>query len=98
VTAQDDAQAALPPSGPSFSTWGPLDGPILRRDEPPAIGVVGEPGSAWPIGIAYPVGTVGHRKGPAVSFRLVINKVELDGRWIYEARRFVQLGDAAEEL
>src|SRR3954447_26530050 len=95
--APDDTPPA-PPAGPFFSTWGPVDGPILRGAHPPAIGVVATPGDAWPIGIAYPVGTVAHRKGPAVSFRLVVDKVELDGRWICEARRFVLLGDAAEEL
>src|SRR3954467_8828889 len=93
-----DVTPPAPPAGPFFSTWGPPDGPILRRDQPPAIGVVATPGNAWPIGIAYPVGTVAHRKGPAVSFRLGVHKVELDGRWICESRRFVLLGDAAEEL
>jgi hypothetical protein len=55
VPDQADAQAA-PPSGLHFSTWGPPDGPILLRHEPPTLGVVSEIGAALPIGIAYPVG------------------------------------------
>jgi hypothetical protein len=31
-------------------------------------------------------------------FRLVVNKTELDGRWLCIARRFVRLGEAAAEL
>jgi hypothetical protein len=34
-----------------------------------------------PIGIAYPVGLVEHRRGPATTIRLVVNKNELPGRW-----------------
>src|SRR3954468_11952077 len=30
------------PAGPFDSTWGPLDGPIPRRDDPPTILVVGK--------------------------------------------------------
>jgi hypothetical protein len=44
----EDSLPAPPPTSPYLSTWGPLDGPILRCDEPPAIGVIGEPGGAWP--------------------------------------------------
>jgi hypothetical protein len=51
-----------------------------------------------PIGIAYPVGLVEHRRGPAKTFRLVVNKVELEGRWLCVGREFVPLGEAAEEL
>ena len=51
-----------------------------------------------PIGIAYPVGLVEHRPGPAKTFGLVVGKVELEGRWICVGREFVALGDAAEEL
>jgi hypothetical protein len=51
-----------------------------------------------PIGIAYPVGQVESRRGPAVTFRLTIGKVELEGRWLCVGRRFLPLGDAAEEL
>ena len=54
--------------------------------------------AAMPIGIAYPVGLVEHRRGPAKTFRLVVGKVELPGRWICVGREFVPLGEAAEEL
>ena len=50
-----------------------------------------------PVGTAYPV-VVEHHQGPATTFRLVVDKVELPGRRICGGRRFVQLGDAAEEL
>ena len=84
--------------GPFFATWGSRSGPILRRDEPPALGVVAARGDAWPIGIAYPVGQVAHPKGPAATFRLVIDEAEVDGRWMCIGREFVRLGDAAEEV
>jgi hypothetical protein len=51
-----------------------------------------------PIGIACPVGLVEHRRGPAQTFRLVIDKTELPGHWLCVGRRFVQVGEAAEEL
>jgi hypothetical protein len=51
-----------------------------------------------PIGIAFPVGQVEHRRGPAATFRLMIDKVELEGRWLCVRREFIRLGDAAEEL
>jgi hypothetical protein len=37
-------------------------------------------GEAMPIGIAYPVGSVEHRRGPATTFRLVVNNVALQRR------------------
>jgi hypothetical protein len=86
-----------PPSAPLLTNWGPLDGPILAGDEPPALGIV-SPDSLLPIGIAYPVGLVEHRKGPAVTFRLVVHKVELPGRWTCVGREFFRLGEAAEPL
>src|SRR5438445_381685 len=79
---QADPNDAPPSTGPFYSTWGPLDGPILGRDHPPALGVVGKAAPGMPIGIAYPVGLVEHRRGPAKTFRLVIGKVELEGRWL----------------
>jgi hypothetical protein len=75
----------------------PFRHPVLGNDTPGAIGVLAE-GEAMPIGIAYPVGLVEHRRGPAQTFRLVINKTELPGRWLCVGRRFVRLGEAAEEL
>jgi hypothetical protein len=44
------------------------------------------------------VDLVEHRRGPAQTFRLVVNKTELPGRWLCVGRRFVHLGEAAEEL
>jgi hypothetical protein len=87
---------APPPSGPFYTNWGPLNGPILG--ESPALGVLAERVGALPIGIAYPVGLVEHRRGRAKTFRLVVNKVELEGRWLCVGRVFVRLGEAAEEL
>jgi hypothetical protein len=55
-------------------------------------------GEAMPIGIADPVGLVEHRRGPAQTFRLVVGKTELPGRWLCAGRRFVQLSEAVEEL
>ena len=89
----DDAPA---PRGPFFTSWGPLDGPILG--DSPALGVLADRKAAMPIGIAYPVGLVEHRRGPAKTFRLVVGKVELAGRWICVGREFIALGEAAEEL
>jgi hypothetical protein len=95
---QDASNNDGPPTGPFLSNWGPRDGPILGRDCPGAIGVLTEGKAAMPIGIAYPVGLVEHQRGPAQTFRLVVNKVELPGRWICVGREFVPLGEAAEEL
>jgi hypothetical protein len=81
MTDQADPPPAPEPTGPFYSTWGPLDGPILRSDEPPTIGVVGEPGGAWSIGMAFPTGQIEHRRGPAVTFRLVVGDLEPEERW-----------------
>jgi hypothetical protein len=51
-----------------------------------------------PIGIAYPGGLVEQLRGPAKTFRLVVRKVELPGRWVCVGREFVLLGEAAVEL
>jgi hypothetical protein len=48
--------------------------------------------------MAFSAGQVEHRRGPAVTWRLVVRKVEMDGRWLCLGRRFVRLGEAAEEL
>ena len=87
----------IPPyTGPFFTTWRPLDPPILG--ESPALGVLADRAAAIPIGTAYPVGLIEHRLGPAKTIRLVVNKVELPGRWLFARREFVPLGEAAEEL
>ena len=87
-----------PPSGPYFSTWGPLDGPILGCDDCSALDVVSYRSAGWLVGNAYSVGLVAHPQGPAKTFRLVLGKVELPGRWICVGREFVHLGEVAEEL
>ena len=94
----DTTNDAPPPSGAFFTNWGPLDRPILGRDESPALGVLADRTAAMPIGIAYPVGVVENRRGIAKTFRLVVGKVELPGRWICVGREFILLGEAAEEL
>jgi hypothetical protein len=86
------------PRGPFFTNWGLLDGPILGCDESPALGVLAGRAAAMPIRIAYPVGLVEHRRGAATTFRLVVGKVELPGRWLCVGREFVALGEAAEVL
>jgi hypothetical protein len=48
--------------------------------------------------MAFPAGQVEHRRGPAVTWRLVVRKVEKDGRWLCLGRRFVRLGEEVEEL
>jgi hypothetical protein len=60
--------------------------------------VVNSSDGAVPIGIAFPVGLVEHRRGPTKTFRLVVGKVKLGGRWICEGRRFVLRSQAAEDL
>jgi hypothetical protein len=94
----DISSPATPRPGPYFSRWGPESGPILGRDDPAAIGVHDSPDNPMPIGMAFPRGLVEHRRGPAVAFRLVVVVVELEGRWLCVDRRFVLLGQAAEEL
>ena len=82
--ATDDAP---PPTGPFFTNWGPLDGPILGPS--PALSVLADRAAAeLPIGIACPVGLVDHRRGPAKT----------SGRWLCVGREFIPLGEAAEEL
>jgi hypothetical protein len=94
---QDDVQPALPHSGPYFSTTGPTDGPIFAWDNWPALAVVDAPDSIRTIGTAHVTGWVQHTKGPAALFRLVIDDVELPGRWLSIGRRFVRADEAAED-
>jgi hypothetical protein len=51
-----------------------------------------------PAGMALPGGRVEHREGPAMTFRLIVGKVELPGRWLCVGRQFVACGEAAEML
>ena len=50
------------------------------------------------IGITYPSGLLEHQRGPAKTFRLVVNRIELLESWICVGREFIQLGEAAAEL
>src|SRR5512144_977985 len=78
--------------GPYFSTWGPTDGPIRYRDNPPALGVVVDPAEpAMPSGIAYPTGWIQDPRGrpPVATFRLVVGEVELPGLYVCVGRRFL---------
>jgi len=82
MTETDDSSHATPQPDP-FSQ--PGDRPPARSStstsRPPWESLL-NPTQPMPIGIAYPVGLVRHRKGPATTFRLVVGKVELEGRWI----------------
>jgi hypothetical protein len=93
-----DSSLDRPPAGHFYSTWGPLYGPILRRDEPPALGIFSSPDRPMPIGIAFSVGQVEHSKGPAATFRLVVGKHELEGLYLCIGRQFVKLGESADPL
>lgn len=75
--------------------WGPRDGAILARDQPPVLGVQ-RPGALMPCGMAYPVGRLPTRRAPWAVFRLVVDGVELEGRYVCVKRAFVELGEAAE--
>jgi hypothetical protein len=97
MSPQDDDTVPPPPS-PYYSTWEPLTGPILGRDRSPALGVVASPDQPMPIGVAFPAGLVAHRSGPAVTFRIVFGKVEIEGQWLCVGREFNKLGEAAESL
>ena len=98
----DVTNDAPPPSGPCLSTWGPLDGPILGRDESPALGVVTADSPVMPVGIAYPTGHVGGWQGedflgkPEATWRLMIGKVEVEGRFLLRGGAFVELAEGAE--
>jgi hypothetical protein len=45
-----------------------IDAEANRKEQSPALGVLADRTAAMPIGIAYPVGLVDHRKGPAKTF------------------------------
>jgi hypothetical protein len=81
-----------------FANLGPSHGPILGRDHSRSLGVFHtSDASHLPIGIAYPTGLAPGRTEPVRTFRLVIDKVALDGWWKVDHRKFVRLGPGAEE-
>jgi hypothetical protein len=69
------------------SRTGRRAGPAVGHDAPGAVGVLSEV-EAMPIDIVYPVGLVEHLKGPAQTFRLVVNKTELLWLWACIRRWF----------
>jgi hypothetical protein len=65
---------------------------------PGALSIFALFGQPMPIGTAFPAGLVVNRQGPAVAYRLVISKVEIEGRWLCVGREFIRLGEAAKYL
>jgi hypothetical protein len=74
------------------------------------IGITAGPDDPWPIGIAYGAGHVGgwrwdwNRPGsepeylgkPEAVWRLVVGKVEVEGRFVLQADVFVELAEGTE--
>jgi hypothetical protein len=69
---------------------------------PGAIGITAAPGEPMPIGIAYEAGHVGGWRGEdylgkrEATWRLVVRKVEVDGRFVLRSGEFVELADGME--
>lgn len=59
------------------------------------LGVMGDWAAAMPIGIVYLIGLVEYPRGTVTTFKLAVNKVEPEGRWICGGRKIVVLGEAA---
>src|SRR4051812_30468324 len=89
--------ALVLPTGPFWSSCGPVDGPIRERDNVP--GCIGlhpadpsdasiAPRATRQCGIAYSVGRMDDRRGPITVFRLTLGKSDIPGRWICRGRRF----------
>jgi hypothetical protein len=78
-----------------LTNFGPLTGPILYRDAPPALGVFRDQVVGMPIGVAYPTGYTPREPYPAAVFRLGVEGVDPDARWVCVGRVFVELGEAA---
>ena len=72
---------------PYVTNCGPTDRVARYGERPFAIGVLDPDGGnvGLPIGIAYPTGW-GDRG--AALWRLVVNKVELPGRYVLDRQRF----------
>jgi len=63
---------------------GPLNPPVLVvYDAPEAVDL--------PVGLAHPAGTVELRSVLMTSFRLMVGKREVEGRYVCEGRRFVRI-------
>lgn len=85
------------PTGPWYANYGPTSGHILFGTAP-VMGVLGSPSGGAPLGIAWLAGSIPSTRGPVQLWRLEVGKRELEGRWVVKDRRFVRLGDAAEEV
>jgi hypothetical protein len=72
-----------------WTNCGPTQGPYLHKDASFAIGVMDQPGSDDPIGIALKSGW--NRWGWAV-YKLVLNQRMIDGEWLCVNREFVRAG------
>jgi hypothetical protein len=80
-----------------WANFGPLDAPLFDGDAPSAIAVLPRlDGPPSPVGIAYGASYVRHRNRSVATWRLVIGKEELPGRWVCIGRRFVEVGDWQE--
>jgi hypothetical protein len=86
----DDDPAERHPAGAGlyFSTWGPLDGPILVDDRAPVLQVVCAPDDDQRIGSAYPQPGLNGNGNWATLFKLVIHGVQLPGLWLCVGRQF----------
>lgn len=74
-----------------------MDGPIRQRDGSPALGIVAEAGSPWPIvGTAFPWGWVANWRGPVATFRLSVGKAEVPGLFVVDRRRFIAVAEWPE--
>jgi hypothetical protein len=68
-----------------FANAGPKTGPILWRDDYEAIGVLEARADHMLIGTAL---LAGWGSGGAALWRLIVDDVELPGRWIVVGREF----------
>jgi hypothetical protein len=74
-----------------------LDAPLFDGDAPSAIAVLPRlDGPPEPIGIAYGWSYVRHRHRSVATWRLVVHKEELPGRFVCIGRRFVAVEDWQE--
>jgi hypothetical protein len=69
-----------------FTDAGPAQGPFLHRDATRAIGVLEARDNHIAIGVAL---CTGPNIGGVALWRLIIDEVELPGRWVVIDREFV---------
>jgi hypothetical protein len=72
--------------GPFYADAGPVRGPFLHRDVPGAIGVLEARDSHLPVGMAL---CTGRNFAGVALWRLLIDEIELLGRWVVIDREFV---------